>query len=88
MKKQSSGIVNMPVKEFDWVIEQYKTIVSCFQYIKSSYIKTVSPDCTVRNIEDRYYLRAVCCLLAGIVFTPMILFSFHFLNKAKNAAKQ
>ena len=88
MKKQNSGIVNMPVKEFDCVIEQYKTIVSCFQSIKSWYLTTVAPDCTVRNVEDRYYVRTVCCLLAGIVFPPMILLSFHFLNMAKNSAKQ
>lgn len=88
MKKQNSGTINVPVKEFAFVVEQYKTIVSCFQSIKSWYIKTVAPDCTVRSIEDRYYFRAVCCLLAGIVFPPMILLSFHFLNKAKNASKQ
>ena len=72
MKNQTSGALYAPQSTGVSVPESVKALNEQVNNLQRRYYRSLAPDCEVKTVPDKWYIRVIGWTCAGFLFPPLL----------------
>jgi hypothetical protein len=83
MKTQLSGTLNVPASGIPTVGEPVNALTEQVNNLQRRYYRSLAPDCEVKTVPDKWYIRVIGWTCAGFLFPPLLVVAALCVYKAK-----
>ena len=83
MKTQLSGTFNVPASGIPAVSEPVNALTEQVNNLQRRYYRRLAPDCEVKTVPDKWYIRVIGWTCAGFLFPPLLAVAALCAYKAK-----
>ncbi len=87
MRNQTSGMLNMPASGIPTVSETVNALTEQVNNLQCRYYRILASDLEIKTEADRWHLRAIGWVCAGILFPPLLVVTALCVYKAKKCRK-
>ena len=87
MKNQTSGALIAPRTAEVHVSESLKALNEQVNNLQRRYYRSLAPDCEVKTVPDKWYIRVIGWTCAGFLFPPLLAVAALCVYKAKKCQK-
>lgn len=87
MRNQTSGALYAPQSTGVSVPESVKALNEQVNNLQRRYYRSLAPDCEVKTVPDKWYIRVIGWTCAGFLFPPLLAVAALCVYKAKKCQK-